>query len=87
MSALKKGLGKFAQWGIDQSKSIGRHLGYGSVIKSLNKDPPPPPATIPLPDEAEIARLRRKKAAQRAGGRASTMLASDSATNSDTFGP
>jgi hypothetical protein len=38
--------------------------------------------TIPLPDEEELARIRRRRAARRTGGRDSTILAGD-----DTFGP
>jgi hypothetical protein len=32
---------------------------------------------IPLPDEEELERVRRKRAARRAGGRASTVLSDD----------
>ncbi len=37
---------------------------------------------IPLPDEEELARIRRRRAARRTGGRDSTILAGD-----ETFGP
>lgn len=37
---------------------------------------------IPLPDEEELARIRRRRAARRTGGRDSTILAGE-----DTFGP
>jgi hypothetical protein len=37
--------------------------------------------TIPLPDEDELARIRRRRAARRTGGRDSTVL------TGDTFGP
>ena len=36
---------------------------------------------IPLPDEEELARIRRRRAARRTGGRDSTILTGD-----DTFG-
>ena len=65
------------------SKKIARKLGYGSVVKSLNPKPPGPPPAIPLPDEENIARIRRRRAAQRGGGRDSTQLTSDN----QTFGP
>lgn len=38
--------------------------------------------TIPLPDEDELARIRRRRAARRTGGRDSTVLTGD-----DAFGP
>lgn len=97
-------MGKLVDWGKDVahgagdvfnsmksgSKKIARKLGYGAVVSSLNPSPQTPPAqpVIPLPDEEAIARIRRRRAAQRGVGRSSTILASDgSANNSDTFGP
>lgn len=38
-------------------------------------------AAIPLPDEEELARIRRRRAASRGGGRSSTVL------SEDRFGP
>lgn len=38
-------------------------------------------AAIPLPDEEELARIRRRRAAGRGGGRSSTVL------SEDRFGP
>ena len=35
------------------------------------------PDAIPIPDETELERVRRKRAARRTGGRASTVLSDD----------
>lgn len=60
------------------SKWIGNTLTGGALEKPEVKEEPP----IPLPDEEELNRFRRRRAARRTGGRSSTVLAND-----ETFGP
>jgi len=45
----------------------------GGATNSLKTDD----GVIPLPDEEELERVRRRKAARRSGGRASTVLSED----------
>lgn len=44
------------------------------ATKSLSPDLPPEKSAIPMPDEEEIKRSRRRANAARGGGRASTIL-------------
>lgn len=69
-----KTLGDWVQSGIDHSKRIGRHLGYGKVIPSLNPKSPPP-LVVPMPDEQTLQEAQRRRfAGQVTSGRASTVL-------------
>lgn len=60
--------------GIEQQEKAADAAGQAAQDAANEK-------AIPLPDEDELARLRRRRAAKRTGGRDSTVLASD------TFGP
>lgn len=82
MGSLKhsfaKGTRTIGTWfGISKDKTKGLETKLGIT----SPDSPKPPPAIPLPDEEEIARIRRRRAT-RTGGRASTIL-----SDNETFGP
>lgn len=55
----------------------------GVAALDLEKAAAQPATVIPLPDEDQLARIRRRRASQRGGGRDSTQLVD----SSQTFGP
>jgi hypothetical protein len=61
------------------------HRARSSFLDAVGLSAPdvPKPPVIPMPDEEAIVRARRRKIAQRTGGRDSTILAD----SNDTFGP
>lgn len=69
-----KGVGQVTQSMVDSSKSIARHLGYGTVVKSLNPKAPAP-LIVPMPDEEALRQAERRKFSGKVtSGRASTVL-------------
>lgn len=81
---IYKGVGDFAQWGIEGSKKLGRVLGYDKAFKGLAKPPPPGPPVAPMPDTEDLQRARRRRLGSMSrSGRASTIL---SDTTDDTLG-
>lgn len=61
-------LGNQAETAYDAAKASEK------ALKEAQENPEP---VIPLPDEEELARVRRRRNARRAGGRASTVLSDD----------
>lgn len=88
--AFKRGVRSVKKWADDAlegSKQIGENIGFASVglmsnktkrrMAAANAEPP----TVPLPDEEELRRARRRRlAGQPRTGRASTILTSDEDT-------
>jgi hypothetical protein len=76
--------GVFGQKTFDELHPIGTSLvqqdNAAKAAEQAATDAAAQPA-IPLPDEEELARIRRRRAARRTGGRDSTILAGD-----DTLG-
>lgn len=55
---------------------------HDSLSRSLNPDTPAEELAVPMADEEEIKRSKRRTASARSGGRASTIF-----TDSDRLGP
>lgn len=92
--AVKRGwnsLGKMWNDVVEGSKQVGEKIGLGGVVHSDKTETKQRRAReaaaaanrpIPLPDEEELQRAARRRAARRTGGRASTVLSEE-----DRLGP
>lgn len=74
----KKGKGSSAAAsGTTPARSSNGASLFRTAFKDVQEKRVGIPDTIPLPDEDELERVRRKRAARRTGGRSSTVLTDD----------